>query len=76
MNRAIAVVAAIVFLSPCPVYALYTVEDRGTWPESWPKELEGLRGQSHTFNGPLVGHLHYAIPFAKRESSRAPGHTS
>lgn len=33
MNRAVAVVAAVVFLSPGSLYALYTVEDRGSWPE-------------------------------------------
>ena len=68
MNRAIAVVAAIVFLSPCPLYALYTMEDRGTWPESWPKELEGLRGQARTFCGPIPPLLHYTIPFTKRDA--------
>jgi hypothetical protein len=82
MNRAIAVVAAIVFLSPCPLCALipivdggYLVENRGSWPESWPKELEGLRKQSRTLAGPLAPPLaplrHYAIPFAKREAFEA-----
>jgi hypothetical protein len=71
MNRTITVVAAIVFLSPCPLYALYTVEDRGSWPESWPKELEGLREQSRTLVGPLEPLRHYAIPFAKREAFEA-----
>ena len=71
MNRAIAVAAAIVFLSPGSLYALYTIEDRGSWPESWPKELEGLREQSRTLVGPLAPNRHYAIPFAKRESFEA-----
>jgi hypothetical protein len=71
MNRAIAVLAAIVFLSPCPLYADYTWEDRGSWPESWPKELEGLREQARTFVGPLEPLRHYSIPFAKREAFEA-----
>lgn len=76
MPKIITSVAAIVFLSPCPVYAIpitedgYSVENRGSWPESWPKELEGLREQSRTLVGPLVEPLaplrHYAIPFAER----------
>ena len=71
MNRAITVVAAIVFLSPAPLYALYEVENRGSWPKSWPKELEGLREQSRTLVGPTVLFRHYAIPFVKREAFEA-----
>jgi hypothetical protein len=59
MNRAIAVAAAIVFLSPCSLYADYTFENRGSWPESWPKELEGLREQSRTLVGSKVLYRHY-----------------
>jgi hypothetical protein len=71
MNRAITAVAAIVLFSPCPLYALYEVENRGSWPESWPKELEGLREQSRTLVGPEVLLRHYAIPFAQREAFEA-----
>lgn len=71
MNRAITVVAAIVFLSTCPVYALYTIEDRGTWRETSTKELEELREQSRTLVGPIDPYRHYAIPFAKREAFEA-----
>lgn len=71
MNRATIVVAAIVFLAPCPLYALYSVEDRGSWPESWPKELEGLREQARTLVGPQATLRHYVIPFAKREAFEA-----
>jgi hypothetical protein len=49
----------------------YSVEDRGSWPESWPKELEPLRGQARTLEGPLLPLLHYAIPFTKREEFEA-----
>ncbi|HVX13480.1 MAG TPA: hypothetical protein VHC22_20010 [Pirellulales bacterium] len=71
MNRAIAVVAAIVSLSPCTLYALYTVDNKGSWPTSWPKELEGLREQSRTLVGPTRLCRHYAIPFAEREAFEA-----
>jgi hypothetical protein len=70
MKRAITTLGAIVLLA-CPLYADYTVEERGSWPESWPKELEGLREQSRTFEGPLQPLLHYAIPFTKREAFEA-----
>ncbi len=40
--------------------------DHGTWPESWPKELEPLRKQSRTFEGRKQPLLAYAIPFAER----------
>jgi hypothetical protein len=71
MSRTIAVLVAVVLLFPCPLFALYTVENRGTWPESWPKELEALREQSRTLEGPRVPYLHYAIPFTKREAFEA-----
>jgi hypothetical protein len=71
MNRAITILAAIVLFSACPLYADYSVKDRGTWPASWPKELEGLRKQSRTLEGPLVSLLHYAIPFRNREAFEA-----
>lgn len=71
MNRVIAVLAAIAFISPCLLLADYSVEDRGSWPESWPEELEELRKQSRTLEGPLVPLRHYAIPFTDREAFEA-----
>ena len=67
MNRASIVVAAIFFLSPCPLYALYTVENRGSWPKSWPRELEPLRKHSRTFEGPRKLDRAFAIPFTDRD---------
>jgi hypothetical protein len=49
------------------VYALYEVSDHGTWPKSWPKELESLRNQARTLVGPEVAFEHYQIPFTNRE---------
>ena len=45
----------------------YSVADEGQWPESWPKELEGLRKQAKTYEGPLQPERRYLIPFTKRE---------
>lgn len=67
MNRAHAIVAAVVFCAAVPAYALYTVSDKGEWPTSWGQALEPLRKQSRTLVGPQTAHRHYAIPFTKRE---------
>jgi hypothetical protein len=71
MCRALTILAAIALFSPSPLYADYGVRDEGTWPMSWPKELEGLRARSRTLEGPQVLLLHYAIPFEKREEFEA-----
>lgn len=49
----------------------YSVSDRGTWPESWPKEMEPLRKQARTLRGSLADLTLYEIPFAKREDFEA-----
>jgi hypothetical protein len=67
MKGTIAFLAAIAFCAVSSVHADYTVTGKGTWPESWPKELEPLRKQASTFEGPLAPHQTYAIPFTKRE---------
>ncbi|MGI8980266.1 MAG: hypothetical protein ACR2FY_13655 [Pirellulaceae bacterium] len=71
MNRRMAVLAAMSFFAASSVYADYGVTDRGTWPQSWPKELEPLRKQASTLEGPLVLYRHYLIPFTKREEFEA-----
>jgi hypothetical protein len=71
MTRAIVFLAAIPFCTAGSVSADYGVTDKGTWPQSWSKELEPLRKQARTFEGPLVLNLHYAIPFTKREEFEA-----
>src|SRR5262245_15743782 len=71
MKRAVTIVSAFVIFSACPLFADYTFENKGAWPDSWPKELDGLRKQSRTFEGPVEPLLHYAIPFTKRESFEA-----
>ena len=68
MSRTIAGLAVIAcWALGSAAYADYSVQDKGTWPESWPKELEPLRGQAQTLEGPLRPFLNYAIPFTKRE---------
>lgn len=70
MKRA-CLMLGVILLSASQLYAEYGVEDRGSWPDTWPRELEALRKQSRTLEGPLRPFLHYAIPFAKRETFEA-----
>jgi hypothetical protein len=67
MKRTIALLAAIAFCTVGSVHGDYTFSFRGEWPTSWPKELEPLRKQARTFEGPRLPQRHYAIPFTKRE---------
>jgi hypothetical protein len=67
MKRTTAFLAAIAFFAVCSVNADYSVWDKGMWPESWPKELEPLRKQARTFEGPLDADRRYLIPFTKQE---------
>jgi len=73
VKRTSAVLAAVAFLAACSaaVWADYGVSDRGEWPASWPKELEPLRKQARTLEGPMVLYRHYLIPFDKREEFEA-----
>ena len=57
MKQAIAIQAAIILLSACPLYADFGVENKGSWPDYWPKELAELREQSRTLEGPTRGWL-------------------
>src|SRR5690348_9777613 len=67
MKKPIVFAAASVVLAASSVYALYQVSDRGTWPKSWPRELEPLRKQARTLQGPQPFFLHYEIPFPRRD---------
>jgi hypothetical protein len=62
---------AVVSLFALTLYGDYAVNDRGTWPESWPRELDPLRTQARTFEGPKELLRHYAIPFNSREDFEA-----
>ncbi len=67
MKRTVALFFAITLSLVGSAHALYLVADTGLWPKSWPAELEPLRKQARTLEGPLEPYLHYAIPFTKRE---------
>ncbi|HZL89538.1 MAG TPA: hypothetical protein VFB96_14335 [Pirellulaceae bacterium] len=72
MKRTIAILAAAALCAVCATaQALYSVSEKGTWPDSWPIELEPLRKQARTLVGPLAPHQHFAIRFSKREEFEA-----
>jgi hypothetical protein len=68
MKKITVFLAAIAFIAVCSaVYADYSLVHEGQWPQSWPKELEPLREQATTFEGPMAPALHYFIPFTDRK---------
>ena len=73
MRKAITLLAAVAFCAAAysTAYALYGVSGTGTWPKTWPAELESLRNQARTLEGPEAPNLHYAIRFSKREEFEA-----
>lgn len=71
MKRTVALLTAIILGAAGAAYALYSVNFKGDWPASWPKELEPLRKQARTLVGPEVEYRHYGIRFSKREEFEA-----
>src|SRR5262245_20515811 len=68
MNRRTTLLAAIACCAATSsVHALYKVYDRGEWPKNWPAELEPIRKQARTYEGPVRLYRFYLIPFTKRE---------
>jgi len=59
-------VATIAFCAVGSVYAISEGGRGGTWPKSWPKELEPLREKAWTWEH-IVGGISYDIPFPNRE---------
>jgi hypothetical protein len=66
-----ALTAVIVCALCSTACALYQVMYEGAWPATWPKELESLRKQATTLEGPQTAHRLYQIPFTKREEFEA-----
>ena len=73
MKRTLALLAAAAAAlgAAGSVHALYSVSNEGTWPKSWPAQLEPLRKRSRTLEGPMTAHRHHAIPFTKRAEFEA-----
>jgi hypothetical protein len=63
----IVMLAAVTTSSVC--LALVSVHKTGTWPDTWPKELEPYRRQATTFDvGTGTQEVVHEIPFSDRES--------
>lgn len=67
MKRAIVLLAAFLScVAGTTAYAIYAWNNTGTWPKTWPAELEPLRGQARSIVGGTVEDRIYEIPFTKR----------
>jgi hypothetical protein len=71
MKTRLAIFAVAMLAAVGSARAIYSVRDKGLWPESWPKELEPLRTQAQTYTGPTQLIRRYLIPFTKREEFEA-----
>lgn len=71
MKRRSALLTVILLGAAMSASADYSVRFQGDWPDSWPKELDDLRPQARTLEGPLLPSPHYAIPFADRDQFEA-----
>ena len=67
MKRTIALLAAITLFVVSSEYAESVGSPGGTWPKSWPNELEPLRKQAWTWVQGQVENTACDIPFANRE---------
>jgi len=67
--RSFTLTVAAILLVCTSAHALWSIADRGTWPDSWPKELEPLRQQARSamHDSQTV----YGIPFTDREQFEA-----
>ncbi|WP_152100924.1 hypothetical protein [Lacipirellula parvula] len=52
-------------------HAMDSVSSEGTWPTSWPKELEGLRKQAISVVGGTDCRIHHEITFDQRDAFEA-----
>jgi len=60
-------VAAVVACPAAPAWAIVSGGPGGTWPKSWPQELEPLREQAWTWVGGLAMNTSYDIAFHNRD---------
>ena len=61
----VSIACVLVFASLC--FAIVEISDKGLWPNTWPKELEGYREQARTRSvGHGISEDVFEIPFAKR----------
>jgi hypothetical protein len=72
MKRTIAIFAVMALLAATRAHAIWRVSEKGTWPDTWPKELEPLRKQSKSYTGGgEVNRTFHEIRFSSREEFEA-----
>lgn len=71
MHKSALTVIWIVLVAAAPSLAISIGGPGGTWPKTWPKELEPLREQASTWTGGLANNVRYEIPFTDREQFEA-----
>lgn len=71
MKRTTAVLTMLSVCLAASALAAYSYTDRGTWPSTWPKQLEPLRQQSISLEHMDSRSRHYGIRFSKRSQVEA-----
>jgi hypothetical protein len=71
MGRTTLLILLVARVACAAALAIDVIVDRGTWPDTWPKELEPLRERAMTIRGGAVDTTTYEIPFTKREEFEA-----
>lgn len=67
MSVALVTLTLLCVIATSRLGADVSIEDRGSWPKTWPKDLESLRTEARTIEGSLAGYFSYEIPFTKRD---------
>ncbi len=70
-KNAVGLIALACVAMCSPAYALWSIADKGTWPDNWPKEMEPLRKQSRSLTGGIMNQTYYEISFTDREQFEA-----
>ena len=68
MKKLTVLVGVAALCIACPVHAEWAGGPGGTWPKSWPAELDPLRKQAWTWEHSLAGPTIYEIRFPDRDA--------
>ncbi len=67
MNKVAVILVIVVLYLVGSLYAADFTTNLGTWPETWPGEMEPFRNQSRTSIGGDIETTCYEIPFSNRK---------
>lgn len=71
MVRGFLALTATLLCAAAVAKADFSVSKEGAWPKDWPAELEGLRKQARSFEGPRQPLHHHGISFSSRKEFEA-----